>query len=68
MPGLTRADLRRLENKDAVGAASASVVPSLPPSETTPIPGVEVANAKVKAWRRAAMKGEGTEAALGPVF
>ena len=59
MPGLTRVNLRRLEGKDPVAAALASIVSSLPPSETTPIPGAEVADTKVKAWRRAAMKEKG---------
>ena len=68
MRGLTRANLRRLEGKDPVAAALASVVSSLPPSETTRILGVEVANAKVKAWRRAAMKRKGKDAALGTMF
>ena len=67
-PGLTRANLRRLEGKDPVAAALASVVSSMPPSETSPTPGMEVANAKVKAWRRAARKGKGKEAPLGTIF
>ena len=65
VPGLTRTNLRRLEGKDPVAAALAIIVSSLPPSETTPTPGVEVANAKVRAWRRAARNGEGKDAALG---
>ena len=64
-PGLTRASLRRLEGKDPVAAASASVVFSMPSSETSPTPGIEVANAKVKAWRRTARRGKGKEAPLG---
>ena len=48
------------------------MVSSLPPSETTPVPGFEemakVANAKVKARRRAARKGKGKDTALGPMF
>ena len=48
-PGLTRANLRRLEGKDPVAAALASIVSSMPRSETTPTPGMEVANAKIKA-------------------
>ena len=68
VPGLTRANLRRLEGEDPLAAALVSVVSSLPPSEPTPIPGVEVANAKVKAWRRAAMKENGKDAALGAMF
>ena len=71
-PGLTPANLKRLEDKDPVAAALASVVSSLPPSETTPIRGLEemtkVSNAKVKAWRRAARKEKGKEAGLGPMF
>ena len=68
LPRLTRANLRRSESKDPVVAALASFVSSLPPSETTRIPGVEVANAKVKARRRAAMKAKGKDAALGTMF
>ena len=68
MPGLTRENLRRLKGKDRVAATLASIVSSLPPAETTPIRGVEVANAKVKAWTRAAMKGKGKDAALGTMF
>ena len=41
---------------------------SMPPSETIPTPGIEVANAKVKAWRRAARKGKGKDAPLGTMF
>ena len=67
-PGLTRANLRRLEGKDPVAPALASVVSSMPPSETSPTPGIEVPNAKVKAWRRAARKGKGKEALLGTMF
>ena len=67
-PGLTRANLRRLEGKDPVAAALASVVSSMPPSETSPTPGIEVAIAKVKAWRRAARKGKGKQAPLGTMF
>ena len=40
----------------------------MPPSETTRTPGIEVANAKVKAWRRAARKGKGKDAPLGTMF
>ena len=47
-PGIMR-NLRRLEGKDPLAAALASVVSSMPPSDTTPTPGIEVANAKVKA-------------------
>ena len=72
MPCLKPANLKRLEDKDPVAAAFASVVSSLPPSETKPIRGLggmtKVANAKVKAWRRAARKGKGKEAGLGPMF
>ena len=68
VPGLTRANFRRLEGKDPVAAALASIVSSLPPSGTTPTPGVEVANAKVNAWRRATGKGKGTDAAMGTMF
>ena len=47
VPGLTRANLRRLEGKDPAAAALASIVSSMPPSETTPTAGIKVANAKV---------------------
>ena len=63
-PGLARANLRRLEGKDPVAAALASIVYWMPQSETTPTRGIEVANAKVKAWRRAARKGKGKDAPL----
>ena len=50
----------------------ASLVSSPPFPETIPISTFEemakVANAKVKAWRRAARKGKRKEAALGPMF
>ena len=68
VPGLTRANLRPLEGKDAVAAALASIVSSLPPSKATLTPGVEVAIAKVKAWRRAARKGKEEDAALGTML
>ena len=49
--GLPQADLKRLEGKAPVAAALASVVSSLPESQTTSIPAFEqmakVANAKV---------------------
>ena len=67
-PGLTQANLQRLQGKDPVAAALASVVSSIPTSETSPTPGIEVANAKVKAWRKAASKGKGREALLGMMF
>ena len=67
-PGLTRANLRHLEGKDPVAATLASVVSSMPSSETSPTPGIEVANAKVKAWRIAARKEKGKEAPLGTMF
>ena len=67
-PGLTRANLRRLERKDPVAAALAYVVFTIPPSETSPTAGIEVANAKVKAWRRAARKGKGNQAPLRTIF
>ena len=66
--GLTRAKLRRREGKDPVVAALASVVSSMPPSETTATPGIEVANAKVKAWRRATRNRKGKDAPLGTMF
>ena len=51
-----------------MAADLASVLSSMPPSETSPTPGIEVANAKVKAWRRAARKGKGKEALLETIF
>ena len=63
-PRLARRNLRRLQGKDPVAAALASVVSSMPPSETSPTPGIEVANTKAKAWRRAARTGKGKEAPL----
>ena len=51
-----------------MAAALASVVSSMPPSKTTPTPRIEVANAKVKAWKRAARKGKGKDAPLGTMF
>ena len=63
-----RANLRRLEGKEPVCASLASIVSSMPPSETTPTPGIEVANTKVKALRRAARKGKGKVAPLGTMF
>ena len=67
-PGLTLANLRRLEGKNPVAAGLASVVSSMPPSETSPTPGIEVANAKVKSWRSAARKEKVKEAPLGTMF
>ena len=68
MPGLTQANLERLKGKDPVAAALASVVSSLPQSETPPTLEfkeiAKVANTKVKAWRRAARKGKGNETAM----
>ena len=59
---LTQANHKRLEDEDPLAAALAFVVSSLPPSETTPILGLEdmtkVANANVKLWRREARKRE----------
>ena len=73
MPGLKQANLQRLEGKGPVAAALASVVSSLPLSESSPTPDFEemanIANTKVKAWRRAARKGNGKETAMmGPMF
>ena len=68
MLGSTRATLRRLEGKDPVAAALAFIMSSMTPSEATPTPGVQVANAKVKAWRRAARKEKGKDAPLGAMF
>ena len=67
-PALTRASLRRLEGKDPVAAALASVMSSMPLSETSPTQGIEVANTKVKARRRAERKGKGTQVPLGTMF
>ena len=67
-PGLTRANLRHLEGKDAVAAALASFLSSMPSSETSPTPGIEVANAKVKAWRRGARTGKENVAPSGTMF
>ena len=44
------------------------MVSTLPPSETTPSPGVEVANARVKAWRRAAREAKGKNAPFRTIF
>ena len=72
MPAITQANLKRLEDKGPIARALASVVSSLFLPEITPNPGFEeiskVANAKVKAWRRAARKGKGKDAALGLMF
>ena len=68
VPGLMRANLRRLEGKEPVAAALASMVSSLHPSEATPTPGLKVANAEVKAWRRTARKGKGKDAALRTII
>ena len=51
-----------------MAAALASMVSLMPQSETTPTPGIEVANAKVKTRRRAARKGKGKGAPLGTIF
>ena len=55
-----QANHKRLEDEDPLAAVLAFVVSSLPPSETTPILGLEdmtkVANAKVKVCRREARK------------
>ena len=61
-PGVTRANLRRLEGKDPVVAALASVVSSMPLFKTSPTPQIAAANAMVNALRGAARKGEGKEA------
>ena len=72
VPGLTQANLQRLKGKDPKAAALASVVSSLPLSKTSPTPELEkkkVANAQVKAWRRASRRGKGKETAMrGPMF
>ena len=67
-PGLARMNLGRLEGKDHVAAALASIVSLTPPSESTPTPGIEVASAKVNAWRRAARRGKGKDAPLETMF
>ena len=41
MPGFTQANLQRLEGKDPMAAAVASVVSSLTPSESSPTPDFE---------------------------
>ena len=68
-PGLTQVNLKRVEDKEPVAPASASVVSSLCLSVTTRIPRFEemakVANVKVKACRRAARKGKGKDVVLG---
>ena len=67
VPVLTQENLRSLEGRDPMAAVLLSVVPSLPPSETAPIPAFEkVANAKVRAWRKAGRKEKDTSAA--PMF
>ena len=66
--GFTWANLRRLKGKDPVAAALASIVSSMPPSETSPTPGMQMAYAQVKTWRRAARKGKGRDAPLGTMF
>ena len=63
-----RANVRRLESNDPVAAALASVVSSTPPSDMSPTQGIEVGNAKVKAWKTAARKGKGKEPPLGTMF
>ena len=67
-PGLAWANLRCLEGKNPVAAALASDVSPMPPSETMPTPGIEVANAKVKACRGAARKRKGKDAPLRTMF
>ena len=67
-PGLTRANLRRLKGKDPVAAALASVLSSMPLSEISSTPGIEVATAKVKAWRRGTRKGKEKKAPLETMF
>ena len=67
-PGSTQANLGRLEGKDPVAAALASILSSMPPSETTPTAGIEVANAKVKAWKTATRRGKGKNAPLRMMF
>ena len=51
-----------------MAAALASVMSSMPPSQTSPTPGIEVANAKVKAWQRAARKGKWKDAPSVTMF
>ena len=52
-----------------MAATLASVVSSVPASETAPILAIEeMANAKGKARRKAARKGKGKELVLGPMF
>ena len=51
-----------------MAAALASIVSSMPTPETTPTPGIEVANTKFKAWTRVARKGKGKDAPLKKMF
>ena len=51
-----------------MAAALASTVSLMPPSETTPTPGIEVANAKDKAWRRSAGEKKSKDAPLGTML
>ena len=73
-PGLKQENLKRLEGKDPLAAALACVIAryetsSLPPSEIAPIPAFEnLANAKVKAWRKAGTARKGKEMAMGLMF
>ena len=68
MPGLMRANFRRLEGQDPGAPSLVSIVSSMPTSEATLIPGVKVANAMVKAPRRGARKKKGNDAPLRTKF
>ena len=78
VPVLMHENLRSLEGRDLMAAALLSVVSSLSPSEAAPVPaskaakesqGAMVANAKVKAWRRAGRKEKERDAAEAyPMF
>ena len=70
----TQENLKRLEGNNPVVAALASVISisersSLPPSETGAIPAFDkLANAKVKAWRKAGRTAKGKETTVGLMF
>ena len=51
-----------------MAAILASIVSSMPPTETTPTQGIELATARVNACRRAARKVKGKDAPLGTMF
>ena len=51
-----------------MAAALASGLSSMPPSETSPTPGIEVANAKVKAWSEPIILKTGINQLIGQVM